>query len=60
MLILQVQFIEAHRLQVHDIADVEAEDPIVLAVGFDAKSGASSNFIPFLALQVVDLLKGLE
>jgi hypothetical protein len=44
----------------HYISYIEAENPVVLAVGFEAQGGASSNFVSLFALQIIDFFIRLE
>ena len=44
----------------HDIAYVEAEDPIVCTKILDAERASGRDLVPLLHLQLVHLLEGLE
>lgn len=54
------QLIKAQSLQVHNIAYVEAEDPVISAVVLKTEVRARLNFEFFLKLKFVHLLKRLE
>ena len=54
------KFIEAERLQVHYVADIEAEDPVVIAEILHAKGAAGRDFELLFDLQLVHLLVSLE
>ena len=44
----------------HDVADVETEDPVVCAEILHSQGASGSDLVPLLDLKFVHLLKGLE
>ena len=54
------QIIEAHCLQVHNIANIKTEDPVVRVEVLDSKGTPSSDLEPLLILELVHLFDRLE